>query len=270
MGECRKPSFLMCPPDFYGIEYEINPWMSRRRDSIPEVAQRQWHALCETLTGPVGATVHLLEPVECLPDMVFTANAGLVWGETFIASNFRFAERQREAPHYEAWFVSRGYRVVHLPEEHSFEGAGDMLALGETLFAGYHFRSDIRSHTAVSDLLGSEVLSLQLVDKWFYHLDTCFCPLGAESAFYYPAAFDDYANRVIEARVDDPIAVSPGSARRFACNAVVVDRHVVLNTGCDDVVKELTLRGYTVHEEELSEFIKAGGSAKCLTLELPA
>ncbi len=258
----------MCPPDYYGIEYEINPWMSRRRESIPEVAQRQWHALYETLTGPVGAVVHLLEPVRGLPDMVFTANAGLVWGRAFIGSNFRFAERQLEASHYEAWFASRSYTVVHLPGEHPFEGAGDILALGETLFAGYQFRSDIRSHTAVADLLGLEVLSLQLVDEWFYHLDTCFCPLGPEAAIYYPAAFDAYALKVIEAGVADLIAVSPASARRFACNAIVIGRHVVLNTGCDDLVEELVARGYTVHAVELGEFIKAGGAAKCLTLEV--
>lgn len=258
----------MCAPDYYGIEYEINPWMSRRRDSIPAVAQAQWRALYETLTGVVGATVHLLEPVQGLPDMVFTANAGLVWGKTFIASNFRFPERQREAPYYEEWFASRGYNVAHLVEDPPFEGAGDLLPLGETLFAGYRFRSDIRSHTAVADLLGLEVLSLQLVDEWFYHLDTCFCPLGSDAAIVFPEALDRYALKVIEARVADPITVSPASARRFACNAVVAGHHVVLNTGCDDLVRELVARGYTVHEAELSEFLKAGGAAKCLTLDV--
>ena len=258
----------MCPPDYFSVEYEINPWMSRRRGADPEVAERQWRSLYETLTGPVGARVHLLEPAPGLPDMVFTANAGLVWGRTFIASNFRYAERRGEAPHYEAWFASEGYRVIHLPADRPFEGAGDLLSLGETIFAGYHFRSDIRSHTAVADLLKLEVLSLQLTDEWFYHLDTCFCPLSSASAVYYPAAFDAYALKVIEARVAEPIAASEASARRFACNAVVAGRHVVLNTGCDDVVAAVAERGYTVHEVELDEFIKAGGAAKCLTLKL--
>lgn len=259
----------MCPPDYFGIEYEINPWMSRSRDASPEVAQRQWRDLYETLTGPVGARVHLLEPADGLPDMVFTANAGLVWEDTFLASNFRYVERQRESLHYEAWFAEQGYRVVHLPRDCPFEGEGDLLRLAETYFAGYHFRSDIHSHTSVADLLGVEVLSLQLVDEWFYHLDTCFSPLPGGSALYYPKAFDSYGLQVIEARIDRPIAVSAESARRFACNAVVSGDHVVLNTGCRDVAEELSRRGHTVHEVELTEFIKSGGAAKCLALTLP-
>lgn len=259
----------MCPPDFFGIQYEINPWMSRSRDAVAETSRLQWKRLYETLTGPVGAEVRLMEPAEGLPDMVFTANAGLVWGETFIASNFRYAERQREAPHFEEWFRSHGFEVMHLPADCPFEGAGDLLNLEGTIFAGYHFRSDVRSHTAVADILGLEVLSLQLVNEWFYHLDTCFCPLGGGVALYYPDAFDAYALKVIEARVAEPIAVSAESARRFACNAVVAGRDVVMNTGCGDAADELEARGYTVHQVELGEFIKAGGAAKCLTLELP-
>ncbi len=29
------PRILMCPPDHYGIEYEINPWMNRQRPADP-------------------------------------------------------------------------------------------------------------------------------------------------------------------------------------------------------------------------------------------
>jgi N-dimethylarginine dimethylaminohydrolase len=120
----------------------------------------------------------------------------------------------------------------------------------------------------VAELLEVEVLSVQLVNEWFYHLDTCFCPLDSRSALWWPEAFDPYARKVIESRVEEPIAVSPESARRFACNAVVAGRNVVLNSGCPDVVEKLEERGFRVHQVELGEFIKAGGSARCLTLQL--
>lgn len=259
---------LMCPPDYYGIEYEINPWMDRRHGANRELAMAQWQALYETLAGPVGATVELIDPVPGLPDMVFTANAGLVLAKRFIPSRFRFTARTGEEPHFRRWFEARGYEVLPLPEGCIFEGAGDMLAAGDTLFAGYHFRSDIGSHREVSRLLGQRVLSLELCDPRFYHLDTCFCPLSAESAIYFPAAFDRYARQVMTARLEQPVLAEPDDALRFGCNAVVVDRHVVLNTGCTALRGRLEAAGYTVHEVDLTEFLKSGGAAKCLTLRL--
>jgi N-dimethylarginine dimethylaminohydrolase len=259
---------LMCPPDYYGIEYEINPWMDRGRGADRERAMAQWQALYETLTGPVGATVELMEPVKGLPDMVFTANAGLVAGQRFIPSRFRHSVRAGEEPHFRRWFERHGYEVVSLPEGCIFEGAGDALACGETLYAGYHFRSHVSSHRELSRLLGARVLSLELTDPHFYHLDTCFCPLGTAGAIYYPSAFDRYARQVLEASIRQPVLAEPEDATRFGCNAVVVDRHVVMNAGCLTLRERLAEAGYMVHEVDLSEYLKSGGAAKCLTLRL--
>jgi N-dimethylarginine dimethylaminohydrolase len=259
---------LMCPPDHFGIEYEINPWMDRKKGADRERAAAQWQALYETLTGPVGATVELLEPVPGLPDMVFTANAGLVAGKRFIPSRFRHSVRTGEEPHFHRWFESHGYEVLPLPAGCIFEGAGDALSCGDTLFAGYHFRSHVSSHRELSRMLGKRVLSLELSNPRFYHLDTCFCPLGPDSAIYYPDAFDRYAQRVLSAGVSRPVLADPDDAARFGCNAVVVDRHVVINEGCAGLKARLEEAGYTVHPVDLSEFLKSGGAAKCLTLRL--
>jgi N-dimethylarginine dimethylaminohydrolase len=258
----------MCPPDYYGIEYEINPWMDRRRPADAALAAKQWRALYDRLTTELGATVELLTPVQGLPDLVFTANAGLVAGEKFIRSNFRFPQRQREGPVFEAWFKERGYQIVPLPEAGCFEGEGDALPVGKTVFAGYRMRSDIRSHQTIGEILGCEVLSLELADPRFYHLDTCFCPLDDRTALYFPEAFDDYGRKVIEASVPEPIPVAPEDALRFGCNAVVVGKNVVLQAGCEGLSRDLRRRGFTVHALDLSEFHKAGGSAKCLVLRL--
>jgi N-dimethylarginine dimethylaminohydrolase len=242
--------------------------MDRKKGANRERAIAQWEALYATLTGPVGAAVELLDPVAGLPDMVFTANAGLIAGKRFIPSRFRHSVRSGEEPYFHRWFESHGYEVLPLPEGCIFEGAGDALACGETLFAGYHFRSHVSSHRELSRLLNTRVLSLELSDPRFYHLDTCFCPLGPDSAIYYPDAFDRYAQRVLTAGVNRPVLAEQPDAARFGCNAVVVDRHVVLNTGCADLKQRLEEGGYKVHEVDLSEFLKSGGAAKCLTLRL--
>jgi N-dimethylarginine dimethylaminohydrolase len=263
----NTPRILMCPPDYFGIEYEINPWMNVRVGSDTERSRRQWNALYQTLQE-LGALVDRMEPVPGLPDLVFTANAGVIYRNLFISSRFRFGVRQGETAHYEAWARSRGFEVVSLPDGWNFEGAGDALFCGETLLAGYRFRSDVRSHQWVGERLGVEVLPMELVDPRFYHLDTCFCPLAPDWALYYPGAFDDYGRFVLRERIPHLIEVAPEEAVSFSCNAVVIGRTVVLNEGAPKLAATLKDAGYAVRLLGFSEFIKSGGSAKCLTLRI--
>ena len=260
---------LMCPPLHYGIEYEINPWMSRSRQSDPEVAQQQWRKLYRILQDELSVEIALVEPGPGLPDMVFTANAGFVWDKKFIGSHFRHEVRRGESAYFENWFQVRGYEILRLSQEDFFEGEGDLLMCGDLVFAGYHIRSDVQSHQGVAEILQREILSLELTSEWFYHLDTCFCPLGEGQAFYYPLAFDDYAVTVLEKHIPDLIPAREEEAKRFACNAIVVDKSVVINDGCPQIREKLASLGFSVIETPLSEFIKAGGSAKCLVLKVP-
>ena len=263
----KDAELLMCSPEHYGIRYVINPWMKLTRPSDSGAASVQWRSLYEILQQLVG-NIHLIQPAPDHPDMVFTANAGLVAGNRVFISRFRYGERQGETKFFRRWFKAQGFETEELPRGVFFEGAGDALFLGESLFAGYRFRSDIRSHTFIAEILGIPVLSLELADRRFYHLDTCFAPLDGETALYYPAAFDAYGRKVIEENVAEPIAVPREEALRFVCNAVVIGRDVVLHHRCPRTAKRLSDRGFEVHETDLSEFIKAGGSAKCLTLQI--
>ncbi len=263
----QKPWLLMCPPDYYGIEYEINPWMSRSRGSDNARAARQWNSLYDTLAG-LDARISLLEPQPGLPDLVFTANAGMVFRNLFISSRFRHDVRARESPYYERWFAAAGFQVRLLSNRLFFEGAGDALFCGATLFGGYRIRSDVFSHQEIARLVGCETLPVELVDTRFYHLDTCFCPIELGAAIWFPGAFDSYGQQVIRQNVADLIDVSPDEALRFACNAVVVGRTVVTPAGCQRLRRELESRHFEVRELELDEFLKAGGSAKCLTLRI--
>jgi N-dimethylarginine dimethylaminohydrolase len=227
----------MCPPDFYGIEYEINPWMSRSRQSDVERSREQWRALYELLVS-LGADVRLMQPVAGLPDLVFTANAGLVYRRKVFLSRFRHPARQGETSIDQVWFHQNGFETVELPAHWNFEGAGDALFCGDTLFAGYLIRSDAGAMQWVA------------------------------GEIYYPGAFDEYGRKALAAHVPTLIEVSDEEAARFACNAVVLGQHVVTNTGCPQLAARLADLGYQPHETPLDEFIKAGGSAKCLTLRL--
>lgn len=262
---------LMCPPHHYDVDYVINPWMEGNiHRSSRELAETQWNRLYQILTE--HTQVDLVKPQDGWPDMVFTANAGLVLGDQVVLSRFFHPERQGEEPHFKDWFEGQGYVVHELPEGLPFEGAGDALLdrEGRWLWAGYGFRSELDSHPYLADWLQIEVLSLRLIDERFYHLDTCFCPLADGYLLYYPPAFDAYSSRLIEMRVPESklIAVDEVDAVNFACNAVNIDRTVVMNHVGDGLKRRLSDAGFTVIETPLHEFLKAGGAAKCLTLRV--
>lgn len=265
--QASSPRILMCPPDYYGIEYEINPWMSRSRQANQLVAVGQWRAL-KQLLEEAGAQIELLAPVAGLPDLVFTANAALIFKQRAILARFRHEQRQGETEYDREWFAAHGFVPEEVPEEMAFEGAGDALFCGDTLFAGYRQRSDARGHQQIAAGLGCRVIPVELVNPYYYHLDTCFCPLAPGVAMYYPAAFDSYGQQAITGHIPELIAVEEEEARHFACNAVVVGQTVVTNTGCDKLHRALRERGFFPLATSLDEFVKAGGSAKCLTLRL--
>lgn len=263
-----RRTLLLCPPDFYGIEYEINPWMHRSQNADTELARAQWQDLHDKLKQ-LGGRIEIIAAQPKLPDMVFTANAGLFVGDKFFPSRFRHAERQGEEAHFATWFQGQDCKVIQLPEGIFFEGEGDALFGGDVLFCGYKFRSDIRAHQFIAEKLNCLAVSIELVDDRFYHLDTCFCPLDGDTAVWFPDAFDDYGRRALRQHIPNLVEVSPHEASRFACNAVVFGRDIILPDGCPKLCDELVQRDFNPHEIPMSEFIKAGGACKCLTLFLP-
>lgn len=260
---------LMCPPDYFTVEYAINPWMTPGTADA-NLARRQWDALYEAIGQKAGAKVHVMEPVSGLPDMVFTANAAFVHHNVALIAHYKHPERQGEEPYAKAWFEERGYRTVTMPEGMYFEGAGDALKWQDLVFAGYKARTDILSHQIITRETGLPILSLELNDMRFYHIDVCICPLSRDYFIYYPEAFDEYGKRVIETNIpaDKLIPVTAEEACRFACNAVCIDDTVIFNQGSDRLAAELQARSFQVIQVDLGEFLKAGGSAKCLTLRV--
>lgn len=260
---------LMCAPDHYDVDYVINPWMEGNvHKSSRDRAVQQWQGLFQLLKD--RAIVELVKPEKGVPDMVFTANAGLVLGKEVVLSRFFHKERQGEEPFFKQWFADQGFTVHELPKDLPFEGAGDALLdrEGRWLWAGYGFRSELDSHPYLAKWLDIEVLSLRLMDERFYHLDTCFCPLTGGYLLYYPPAFDSYSNRLIEMRVPEAkrIPIGESDALNFACNTVNIGNVVVMNKASDELKRRLNAAGFEVVETPLTEFLKAGGAAKCLTL----
>lgn len=270
----ERPVLLMCAPSLYNVDYVINPWMQGNVGACSQArAMAQWHGLHNLLSRL--AQVQLVEPAAGSPDMVFTANAGLVRGRTVALSRFRHAERQGEETWFRRWFVTAGYDVASLGEDAPFEGEGDALFSvdGDRLWVGHGPRTSSQSHLRLRQLWPDvEVLSLHLVDPRFYHLDTCFAPLADGALLWFPEAFDKASQALVEASytAEQRIAVSEADAVQFACNAINVGSTVVLNQVSRALADRLSGRGFDVWQTPLDEFLKAGGAAKCLALHLSA
>ena len=257
----------MCAPAHYSIRYEINPWMKLQNPIRRGAADAQWQNLRAALEK-LGVTVWNMPQKKNCPDMVFTANAGVVQGKTFIPSHFRFTERRGEEPAFISYFRRKGYRIQDPAKGLFFEGEGDILPYRDMLFGGFRFRSEARAHERVSEALGKRLVTLELSAPRFYHLDTCFLPLDDANVLYYPQAFDAYGRKVIQCFIKNPIAVSRDDAFQFACNGIRVGKTVVLNRASRKLKNQLDVLGYRVLETPTSEFMKAGGSVKCLKLVL--
>jgi N-dimethylarginine dimethylaminohydrolase len=260
---------LMCPPTYFEVAYEINDWMHVDNPVDIELAKRQWQAVHDTYQR-LGYTLELIEPVRGLPDMVFTANGAItIEGKVFSTNYGEYAqERQPETPLFEAWFRQHGFTDIYTPQNPS-EGEGDILYGRDTIFAGYgQKRSSIESHPELASFFDKEVVSMHLVDKRFYHLDTAMCPLDNETVMYYPGAFDDESRQQLEQRFPRRIEASEQDAAGFGLNAFSDGENVVVSSAATGIIDELRAKGYNPIGLDMTEFRKSGGAVRCCTLEL--
>lgn len=268
--------FLLCWNNSYQVNYDINPWMHYQQQNVDcEKAFHQFIKLRELLEQYCASEISYFNIDDSVvPDIVFTANYGIIKNKECLLSNFFFEERAREIPHIKKILSNDGYIIKELPEKIKFEGAGDCLLdpARPIAWMGFGFRTSLLAKKYIEEFYNDEIIvrPLRLVKEYFYHLDTCFCPLSFGHVLYYPPAFDEHSKYIIESIFGDKaIAVDDEDAVVFACNAVEINGNVIMNNGCLKSLKKLLLKyGYNVVETQLSEFIKAGGSAKCLTLRL--
>jgi N-dimethylarginine dimethylaminohydrolase len=260
---------LMCAPVYFDVLYAINPWMDPTVPTDTGLAVAQWRELRDTYTR-LGITVHEVDAVEGLPDMVYAANGATVIDSIAYTASFVFPERQPEAAAYARWLEGAGYEVVEA--SHVNEGEGDFLVVGDVVLAGTGFRSTIESHREAAQVFGREFVTLELVRPEYYHLDTALAVLdaraGHEQIAYLPSAFSPAALAELERRYPDAIIVDEEEAAMLGLNIVSNGRDVVMPIRATRFAEELRSRGFNPVGVDLSELLKGGGGVKCCTLAL--
>ena len=257
--------YLMCRPSYFAVDYAINPWMDPSAPVDVDRAVRQWEHLRDTYRT-LGHVVDEIEPIPGLPDMVFAANGATVIDGTVYGAQFRYPERAAEAPAYLNWLADAGFATFEA--KHVNEGEGDLLLAGQFLLAGTGFRTDHGAHAEAQEVFGRPVITLQLVDPRYYHLDTALTVLADDTVAYLPEAFSAASRQVLAQLYPDAILAGEADAGVLGLNAVSDGRHVVMPAQAKGLARQFAERGYDPVPVDLSELLKAGGGPKCCTLEL--
>ncbi|AHI01635.1 amidinotransferase [Kutzneria viridogrisea] len=272
-SQVRVPTrrrYLMCAPQYFTVEYSINPWMDPEQPVDTGLALAQWTALKEVYQQ-LGHTVETITPEPGLPDMVFAANSGTVIDGVVLGSRFRAEQRAAEAEHFRRWFLRNGYRDVVMPTSIN-EAEGDFTWTGTVLLAGTGFRTDPGAHAEAQEVLGVPVVSLNLVDPRYYHLDTALFVLDDQSdrpqVCYFPGAFSAGSQKVLRRLFPDAVIATEADAACLGLNGVSDGHNVVLPLEATALGGALAERGYQPVYVDISELRKSGGGPKCCTMEL--
>jgi N-dimethylarginine dimethylaminohydrolase len=254
----------MCRPTHFTVEYVINPWMHPTVPTDNARAVGQWTTLRDTYLE-LGHAVEEIDPLPGLPDMVFAANGATVIDGIAYGAQFRYPQRAAEGPAYANRLAELGFETS-APKSIN-EGEGDFLLTDRYLLAGTGFRTDYSAHAEAQEVFGRPVVSLQLVDPRFYHLDTALAVLGDTIAFL-PEAFSPGSVAVLRRLFPDAIEAEVADAEWLGLNAVCDGRTVVLPVQAEALAAQVRSRGFEPVTVDVSELLKAGGGPKCCTLEL--
>ncbi|HUY53498.1 MAG TPA: arginine deiminase family protein [Candidatus Dormibacteraeota bacterium] len=262
-----KKNILMCQPKYFDIEYEINPWMKLTDQPSDLTAEEQWHKLLDIYTNQLDWKVDFIDPVKHLPDMVFATDCCLMIDGKIMLSKFRYPERRPESEQYRQWFINNGFNKIQ-QTSNFFEGGGDTMVCGQKIIAGYGFRSDLESHKELENYFSREVISLKIVDPFFYHLDTSLAVLSDDTIAFYPGAIDISSQELLRSKIPNCIEATLEEAQGFGLNAVSDGKTVITSDANKTLIEKYRQAGFEVISTPILEFRKSGGGVKCLTLEL--
>jgi N-dimethylarginine dimethylaminohydrolase len=272
---------LVCPPNYFDVVDQKNPYMSRESPIDHVKARCQWDNLCNVLRQN-GCEIETIDPVEDLEDMVFAANqvfvgAKIGYGKFAVPSRMVYESRQREVRFYAEWCRVHDFRIIDLGldlRDDYLEGHGDLIwhPDGSRIYAGYGFRSTlsgVEKFTAAMSEMGISVVPLQLIDQYCYHLDTCLCPLNDDAALVFPGAYSAEALASVHKYWTRVHLLTADEAHRFMGNGVVVNGSYITPYVTPQLKAMLLQEGLTPVIVDTSEFEKAGGSCFCMKTFLP-
>jgi N-dimethylarginine dimethylaminohydrolase len=274
------PKVLVCPPDYFDVVDQKNPYMLKECTINRGKARNQWENFCGVLQQ-TGCEIHIIDPVSGLEDMVFAGNQVFVgekpgYGKFIVPSRMVYPSRHREVAHFVEWFRARDFRIIDIAFDDGeyLEGHGDLLwhPDGSRIYAGYGFRSTrgaIEKFCTAMSEMGIAVTPLELIDPFCYHLDTCLCPLNGDAALIFAGAFSAESLASIHRFWKRVHLLDSEEAHHFMGNGIVVNGRYITPRLTPQVDVILRQEGLTPVVVDTSEFEKSGGSCFCMKTFFP-
>lgn len=283
-------SFVMNFPFSLSTADPNNIWMQELTDKELKInkpkAYKQFMDLYNFVAG--GAVVNLLPSEGNFQDQVYVANLGIYLPHIkdenhIILSNFTSDPRKGEELVGEKYFNQMGYKTAISP--HKWEGEADLKYLyGNKYIGGYGIRSDIKAYEWMEEQYGMDILKLEMVDEYLYHLDCSIFALNNNQTLVCTELFEEEEliemekyTELIDIDIDDAFcgltnSVRMGNMILCASNIAELKKSHEYYEGEVHKIKTLEkICGNAGMEPvifNLSEYMKSGAMLSCMMMHL--
>jgi N-dimethylarginine dimethylaminohydrolase len=263
-----------------------NPYI-HEEDLSKKKAQTQHASLARTLSK---AYVYTLPPITVsLPDIVFTANAGLALprlaSPCVLLPNMKYAQRKDELPYLHTMFQSLGIQTIPYLGKEPFEGQAELKWFhgGRKAVCGYGHRSTRKTFTELDTFFkrlygirnAPELLILPLASEDYYHLDIAMFEYAKDSlevnrCIVHERAFSTKSLQRLRAFLGYDNVMVLDTEDAFCLNAIADGPHMITHKLTDPTLKRRleTWTGLRVLQVPTTEFEKSGGSVRCMVLDV--
>ena len=259
------------PPSMRG-NYERAHWAQ----PLDLALLAEQHAQFVELLRRLGCDVVVLDPVDDMPDAIFTYDPCFVVGDGFLQFRGAKTARAGEPPLLSAELLELGIpRLLELTGEATADG-GDIFWLDEsTLAIGRSYRTNDAAIEQIRGALGPDIrveafdLPHDLGPEYCLHLMSVVSPIRDDLALVYERLAPIRLLQALRSRGVELLPVADEDYASLGCNVLAIRPGVaVIASGNDATAALLRQRGVDVHVYDASEISKGEGGPTCLTRPL--
>lgn len=288
-SQLNIPSYVMNFPFSLSTKDPNNIWMQELSEENLIInkpkAYRQFLELYNFLAG--GSIVYLLPTEKEFQDLVYTANLGIYLPHLkenhIILSNFTSPPRQGEELIGEKFFKQMGYKTHLAPTK--WEGEADLKYLKDNVYiGGYGIRSQKETYEWMEKEFNMNIIKVEMVDDYLYHLDCTIFPLSNEKTLVCTSMYTDEEIAHIE-QYTEIIPISEDDAMGGITNSVRMGNTILCASNLVELKrtdknydfeknKISTLEKICAHGGmepvifNLSEYMKSGAMLSCMVMHL--
>lgn len=278
----RPTTFTILP-----MQDKQNPYIDIHHDVHKSKVLHQHTQVERSFQNTIAYTIPTPSNTMGLPDIVFTANAGLCLPRlptpTILLPYMKYPQRKEELPYLKQIYKELGLHMIPFPggPDAPFEGQAELKWFhgGTKAVCGYGHRSTKKSFEIAKKLFEElytkhhlappELLVLPLASDQYYHLDVAMLEFSDTDCIVHKRAFSNKSIGKLKAFLGAEHVQVIDTEDSFCLNAVVDGAYLITHQLEPSLKKELEKRtGKAIRMTDTSEFERSGGSVRCMTLDI--